>query len=87
MKTQGLSRRTKGWNCAPVGINALLRARVGRDDHGQAVVFGHRIQHRHQLGKVALRVDVLFTVGADHKVLPLLQIQALQHVEASICGR
>ncbi|MNF64312.1 hypothetical protein D3C84_460380 [compost metagenome] len=58
-------------------VHALLGARVGGDDHRIAVMLSHGIEHRDQLEEVLVGVDVLFTVGADHKELACFQPQAL----------
>ena len=77
VKAQRLQQPHLRVELRPGRIHPLLRARMGRHDHRQAVVFRHRVEHRHQLGEGLLGFDVLFTVRAHHEVAPRLQRQTL----------
>ena len=80
MKPQRLQQAHHRVELGTRGVHTLLRAGVGGHDHGQAMVFGHGVEHRHQLGERLFRFDVLFAVGAHHKVTPSFQRQTRQHI-------
>ena len=80
MKTQRLEQPHQRMKLRCGRIHPLLRARMRRNDHGQLVVLGQRIQHHHQFGKRLVRLDVFLAMGTHHEVLALLQFQPGQHV-------
>ena len=75
VKTQRLDQADQGMKLGTGGVHALLGTRVGRDNHRQAVVFGHAVEHGHQFGERLFGFDVFFAVSADHKVLTRRQLQ------------